>query len=448
MNRENPPISRKKLLAAMGAGVGIAGVSLFKDAGSGAALASPPSDWQNVKIDHGAMGDGTTDDTAAIQAAVNAAASSGSIAYFPPGTYRVVGTIQVGAVSIHAAFGAVIDHRPPDNITDCMVIVGLNDGRTKVSGLQIKGSQNGHAFGRDLIRVNKGDYVTLEDLQLTSAKRDAVHIEPGQSNYWIENLLLINVKAQSPQRDAFHYAIPAGMTAVFINQTTMINCESRSVVRHALAVLNGNEGAVSNKISCLKVLNCELAGAGPTAEPLVKLAGSVNGGSLENISFADSTIEDTAATRTGDAVLISGRVSGLFNFDNSIHFGTARGITGAELFPHYFYRNILSSASVPVYNSHMGLYKKYRTSSLTQNSFEDTHQLQSGEIIKGYVLDRFNNEDWYAEFTCFNASTIIVATQRNVAVSVVGSRIRLTNLSSTSAYLEMFLQRITKDTAF
>lgn len=63
----------------------------------------------------------------------------------------------------------------------------------------------------------------------------------------------------------------------------------------------------------------------------------------------------------------------------------------------------------------MGLYKKYRTSSLTQNSFEDTHQLQSGEIIKGYVLDRYNNEDWYAEFTCFNASTIIVATQRNVA---------------------------------
>lgn len=447
MNQENPPISRKNLLAAIGAGVGIAGVSLIS-AGSAPALASPPNDWENVKIDHGATGDGTTDDTAAIQAAVNAAASSGSLVYFPPGSYKVVGTIQVGGVSIQAAFGAIIKHKPVDNNADCMAITGFNDGRTKISGLQIKGLQDGHSFGRDLIRVNKGDYVTLEDVYLVSAKRDAVHVEPSQSNYWIENLLLINVKVQSPLRDSFHCAVPASLTGVFVNQTTMINCESRSAVRHALALFNANEGAASNKISCLKVLNCELAGAGSTSEPLVKLSGSVNGGTIENISIEDSAVEDTAATRTGDAVLITGKMSGLFHFDNSIHYGTASGITGSELFPHYFYRNVTSSASVPVYNSHMGLYKKYRTASLAQNAYEDTHQLQAGEIIKGYVLDRYNNGNWYAEFTCFNASTLVVAAQQNVAVTVNGSTIRLTNTSSTATSLELFLQRVTKDTAF
>ena len=42
----------------------------------------------------GAKGDGTTDDTAAIQAAVNAAAPRGTI-IFPPGTYRTTVSISV-----------------------------------------------------------------------------------------------------------------------------------------------------------------------------------------------------------------------------------------------------------------------------------------------------------------------------------------------------------------
>jgi hypothetical protein len=445
----NRLISRRKLLAALGAaGVGMAGTSLLRGTESGTAYAAAPVDWVNVKVDHGALGDGIADDTAAIQAAVLAAASSGAVVYFPPGTYKVTGTITVGAISLQASFGATIKHKPTNDNSDCLVINGLNGGRTKISGLQIKGLQDGHSYGRDLIRINKGDYVTLEDLYLDSAKRDAVHIEPSQSGYWIENMLMTNVKIQAPQRDSFHYAIPADMTTVFINQTTMINCESRSAARHALVVINSNEATASNKISCLKVLNCELAGAGSTAEPLIKLSGSVNGGDIENISFEDSAIEDTTATRTGDAILITGKMSGLFQFNNSIHYGTARGITGFELFPHYFYRNVVSSANVSVYSSHMGIYKKYRTPSLAQNAFEDTYQLQDGEIIKGYVLDRYNNGGWYAEFTCWDTSRLFVATQNNMTVTLIGGSIRLTNTSTSSVSLELFLQRVTKDTAF
>lgn len=45
--------------------------------------------WVNVKTHYGATGDGSTDDTTAVQAAITALDSTGGIVYFPAGTYKV-----------------------------------------------------------------------------------------------------------------------------------------------------------------------------------------------------------------------------------------------------------------------------------------------------------------------------------------------------------------------
>lgn len=47
----------------------------------------------DVKYDFGAKGDGATDDTAAIQAAINAAAATGARVFFPAGTYLISATL-------------------------------------------------------------------------------------------------------------------------------------------------------------------------------------------------------------------------------------------------------------------------------------------------------------------------------------------------------------------
>jgi len=58
--------------------------------------------------DHGAVGDGTTDDTSAIKAALNAAATKGPICYLPAGHYRVNGSLIVPAgVALCGASGGV-----------------------------------------------------------------------------------------------------------------------------------------------------------------------------------------------------------------------------------------------------------------------------------------------------------------------------------------------------
>jgi len=53
----------------------------------------------NVK-EYGALGDGTTDDQTACQAALTAAAASGGVVYFPRGTYRVIGLTYGSNVTV------------------------------------------------------------------------------------------------------------------------------------------------------------------------------------------------------------------------------------------------------------------------------------------------------------------------------------------------------------
>lgn len=69
----------------------------FIQAGTGAAVRTAQDKLReaySVK-DFGALGDGTTDDSAAIQAAHDALPGSGGSLYFPPGTYKVISTITI-----------------------------------------------------------------------------------------------------------------------------------------------------------------------------------------------------------------------------------------------------------------------------------------------------------------------------------------------------------------
>ncbi len=126
-------------------------------------LASIAGIFTNVKDpSYGAVGDGVTDDTSHVQAALTAATSGKSIVFFPAGTYRIVSklTIPVG-VSLWGA-GTEATFIKIDHATEST----LEYGATASTGFQ---EIRGIAF--DALQANSGVFVLF-----TNASTRKVHI--------------------------------------------------------------------------------------------------------------------------------------------------------------------------------------------------------------------------------------------------------------------------------
>src|SRR5271163_1313589 len=87
---------------------------LFTGSASNSGFGSAALNGEYIVHEYGATGNGTTDDTAAIQATVMAAQALGGTVVFPPGTYRITATINVTNHCTILGRGGVIHPNIPD----------------------------------------------------------------------------------------------------------------------------------------------------------------------------------------------------------------------------------------------------------------------------------------------------------------------------------------------
>ena len=127
-----------------------------------------PSSWVDVKA-YGAKGDGTTDDTAAIQAAINALVGGGTV-FLPPGDFKVTSTLKktqsfVGPSIMGAGFGKTKIMYSGAADTAAIYIQG---GSGAMSGIKISGINfvgNSSTVG---IEIDGQDGVFIDTCQFES----------------------------------------------------------------------------------------------------------------------------------------------------------------------------------------------------------------------------------------------------------------------------------------
>lgn len=114
--------------------------------------------WVNAKR-HGATGDGSTDDSAAIQAAVDSL-SNGGICYLPPGTYKVGTKLDLDTNGVElrgAGAGATI----LKVVTATGIAIDINADRVKVCNLSLQHATTTATAGA-AIRLSGGGYADID----------------------------------------------------------------------------------------------------------------------------------------------------------------------------------------------------------------------------------------------------------------------------------------------
>lgn len=148
--------------------------------------------------DHGAIGDGVADDTAALQSAIREAV--GGTCVIPPGAFRITASIDVPGGTRIEAFGARLLHHAPGDYTPAIRIAGVADVR--VRGLEIDGRKADYPAAtehRHNLLIKQSRNVHLEDLDLHDAKGDGVYIGADEGGH-SENVTLENVRCDANHR--------------------------------------------------------------------------------------------------------------------------------------------------------------------------------------------------------------------------------------------------------
>ncbi|WP_327230799.1 glycosyl hydrolase family 28-related protein [Streptomyces murinus] len=132
-------------------------------------------DWVSVR-DHGAQGDGVTDDTAAIQAAITTvAAAGGGTLYVPAGRYILTDSLAwASGVNAVGAGDRVSVLQVTDPNKDCIVGTDISD--VTLQGLQLSGPGRGFGSGLRFTRYSAPTTatITLRDIVIQSMGGDGV----------------------------------------------------------------------------------------------------------------------------------------------------------------------------------------------------------------------------------------------------------------------------------
>jgi len=212
-------------------------------------------DWVSVR-DHGAAGDGTTDDTAAVQAALNMVGTAGSgVVYLPSGTYLLSSTLTVPSNCIIRGDGTTATVLQ-QNSTTGYGLTTFNLEFLRVEDLMVIGPGQGVGTGHGIYCTGDGTsddidtfYLSLRNVMVKQFGHDGVHVDSPVA------IDLVNVTAKEVGVDAFylyggtsaslvacygHHATSNAFVLESMHYSSLIGCAADNCVN--AYKLDGSEG--------------------------------------------------------------------------------------------------------------------------------------------------------------------------------------------------------------
>lgn len=220
-----PPMQRRDLLALGGAAA--LGAGLLKPA-EARAVNNPPAPAQHMlsAVDFGARGDGTTDDTKALQSALDAAfAADGTLLQIPPGTYRVTRSLRIRFTRPLTRQGGIL-------APGARLVSAIADGSPVV----------------EILSESTVRYLLVDGLSIEGSGVDGVGLKLSCESFgqYIYNFCLRDIVVQNCGGDGCALA-----GNVFEGQ--MINCYFRNNHGNGVSFAHGHPAGI---LSAIHVMGC------------------------------------------------------------------------------------------------------------------------------------------------------------------------------------------------
>ena len=156
--------------------------------------------------DKGAVGDGVHDDTAAIQAAINALPSTGGTVVIPAGTYLIdtVKSIKLRSLMMLQIDPAAILKAKTSNKAVAKILYLYNISDVEIAGGQLLGERATHIYSSSTstdewnhgIQLRNAKRVTVRDLRVANCTGDGMLVGYGSSDVVVANVVSTNNRRQ------------------------------------------------------------------------------------------------------------------------------------------------------------------------------------------------------------------------------------------------------------
>jgi len=360
----------------------------------------------NVR-DYGATGDGVTDDSTAVQAAITACASGEGTIYFPPGTYLCNSTLDfTGSSTGHLR---LLGAGPESSVIKCAhATLGMNfqfgvaKGGVEITSLAIAGDQTGPD---ELIEFNYGYEIFIHDCHFKDAE---ILLSFG-----------VNMSHTHIHNNVFSWNVaPANSRAIYLRQCSLFSI-ANNTFEGASATTKFILADGVNEKQQLSIIGNTFTG---TYDDVIQFGQSGAGGDFDRVSI----IGNVANSVTGQFFAQS---YGTLD-DSIIANNIARG-TGASTAIEI---SITATNVSILNNSLLNFSSKYNVSGFASSSY-----IIDNESGFSRITDGTNNLDLYpARVTTTQLTspfqTVVAANDTEIDLSA-GRHVRLTlgaNVSNVS----------------